>query len=363
MKVGKTKKEEKKQNSDLGIIVEILKRKGLVAFASLGLLVSIIIMGTTAWYTKINDVSGITLNVAQFDFKADFTTEEFMLNAANYFATENNLCAPGTVGVIPIVLTTSGDTAVTYSLGIDTSEMADEFKARIRFFYVDKESEKQVSLNEGDAISYTFNKDSGSPASGAPGSVTEYVYWEWVYELSEDKFYDYINKKWILTNPVTGEHYYETVKSDGTVENPTTSVTLSSLYVYNNIDEAGQPNYQKAYASTKAAVEAFNDFDYKVGTGVFDKEFTSSGPALDGGEYKKEEKYMSTSSITYDTDGHAVEYDQKNTTVSAVQFAMQSKIMITGAQANPSEETELILGTGRTKYKPISEIMSGVNNQ
>ena len=83
MKVEKTKKEEKKQNSDLGIIVEILKRKGLVAFASLGLLVSIIIMGTTAWYTKINDVSGITLNVAQFDFKADFTTEEFMLNAAN----------------------------------------------------------------------------------------------------------------------------------------------------------------------------------------------------------------------------------------------------------------------------------------
>ena len=167
---------------------KLAKRKGLTALAALLLLVAVAVIGTLAWYTRISQVTGMTMKAAQFDFNANKSQEDFILDVNAYTNIDNHLAAPGTGGVIPIrveAADTQGNPSeidADYTISIDFSDMADEFQNRIRFFYYTADgAEHQLSPKDTTA--------------GIQGTLTrgqakyEYIYWEWVYKLDGSGWY------------------------------------------------------------------------------------------------------------------------------------------------------------------------------
>jgi len=324
-------KEKIKDNS---VLMGVLKRKGLVLFATLGLLVSLLVAGTAAWYTRVSKVTGLTLDVAQYDFNANYTSEEFILNTADYVATAERMCAPGTIGVIPIKVTNQGATAVNYTFAINTSGMAEEFKRRLRFFYFNQ-SGTEITINEDTAINGTL--DAGS------GEKEEYIYWEWVYDLNEKTYYDFINRRWVVNGFSTGNGKANTVTTYGR-----DVYTMAELYT----NARGQDILGTVYSSTRAAIDAHDEFDTQVGLQKLNEVFTSA--AVSGKTYTMIEN-ISATSIRFNGDETGDPYTYE-TSVSAIQKAMEATITITGAQANPTAMTTGAVTTGTTKYISISAI-------
>lgn len=149
-------------------------KKGAMLGLSLLLLTAAAIYLTTAWYTKMVSVSGVEFKAAQWDFTANHTVDDMVINVYEYASLNEKLAAPGTAGWIPITLgATESDTDINFQISVDKSSMSEEFQARISFYYKNAAGERQEL---GSAEQFL----SGVIPHG--GQTTANIYWEWLYE-------------------------------------------------------------------------------------------------------------------------------------------------------------------------------------
>jgi len=320
-----------------------MKKRALLALASLGILVTVLIYGTIAWYTTISNVTGLTMDAAKFDFKVNDQGEAFLLDVFQYqnvLRPDNRgLAAPGTGGVIPIEVTTTEQSEVgaTYAINIDFSRIAPEFKERLRFYYFDKSNKKHY-----------LTGDSNSDLIGtlaAKETVTEYVYWEWLYTADVSA---------ILEAPVGGSwtsYKYLDEMSNGDILDAVdawkTAGTSSAQYAemtargaFTHLDPA---NFGTFFSGCKSGeqmreriesadwFEAHDAFDTQIGFGELDQEF----PSDNGITYK-----AGTMKLADGTEMQVLAYQQ----------AMMVDLLVSGAQAVPVygiPETAISKGTSQ----------------
>lgn len=302
--LGKKKPRMKPEATGQTELSAVLWRKGLALIVSFSLLVILIVAGTVAWYTRITNVTGITMDVAKFDFTADYVSDDFIVDVTDYMGVENGKAAPGTSGMIPILVSAEdSEVDVKYSLNIDVSKMAPDFRRRIRYFYY------YIPEGSDTAQEVTIQKDSleigGTLAKGT--CCYEYIYWEWVYTLSKDCYYNTSTDKW--------------VKGEG-----------------GKFDDE--------------AVNEFDAFDTKLGLGEFDVDFQDS----DGIWWHETEETVEV------VDGPPAENEQTEPTtvkrkIKAYQKAMETKLMISGAQAKPEKGENAGSGSGVTGLVPGMTVM------
>ena len=331
--------------SSLTVFRSKLRRRGLALGAALALLVGVLIAGTVAWYTQLSNITGMTMNAAKIDIRANYVADTVIINAGDYLNVSEKKAAPGTKGVIPIQLDAEGsEVAVDYTVSLNFSAMADEFKNRIRFYY----------YKEVDGTTYEVTVDpatAAATASAISGNVAlgvvnyEYIYWEWVYELDDD---------WFCSD---GVWYYKGVDTSGPQRVnykmvPKTTVSLADrpgigtpagLFdaLYSNTpyspgnpedpenfppDEEYDENDPNATPRSKA-IDAFDEFDSLIGTGEADEELTA---------------HLNGEATTYQHNDEAEERTVPK--LKAYQQAMLVKLYVTGAQATPITE-EITLGT------------------
>ena len=243
-----------------------LTRKSILLIATGALLLVLLVVGAAAWYTRLTTVNKLTLDAANFDFKANYTDEDFIIYASDYINLEEKLAAPGTIGVVPLLVSAQdSDVDVQYTIKVDCSGMDSEFRRRIRYFYFDKDGNEKTFDGT--------NCISGTIARGTHEPQYEYVYWEWVYELSPESYYLPDQNQWKFNN----EAEYPYIASDS---------------------------------------EAFDRFDTSIGEGDFDDRYVSP----DGSVYEKisQERPDGTTYVLY-----------------AYQGAMEAQIKVSGAQATP----------------------------
>ena len=158
------------------IITKALRTKLILLIISILLLAAVAIYATTAWFTKMVSVSGMEFSVAKWDFTANQTLEDMVINIYEYASLNHNLAAPGTAGYIPIQLSaTKSDTDVDYYITVDKSSMSEEFQDRLFFYFLDSDGNRHDFENEGNDLS-------GTLARGT--TTTVIIYWEWIYELT-----------------------------------------------------------------------------------------------------------------------------------------------------------------------------------
>lgn len=292
-----------------------LKRKGLATLGALFLLVSVIIIGTVAWYTRVSNVTGMTMDVAKFDFNANYTGSDdgFTINVGGYLTSTlaEGKAAPGTKGVIPIRMSSGkSETAVKYSLNLDFAEMADEFQNRLRFYYYINTGTAENPVYELHVIDPATATETSSAitgmlaASGETGDTKyEYIYWEWMYELDDEWFAD--GGKWYHKADGASERY----SFDGSTDKTGRQV-FDALYP-DEIPEGATENKRTA------AIDAFDEFDTNIGLG----------------------KCNAQIKCHYAGDPRTVEAETDEetgaVTLKAYQVAMTLKLHVTGAQAQP----------------------------
>ena len=272
-----------------------LKGKALILLATGALLVVLLIAGTAAWWTRVSLVNQMTMKAANFDFKSNYSDASFIIQAKdfiNIFDDENQKAAPGTAGVIPIVINApDSDIEVAYSININTDSMDDAFKRRLRFFRI-KSNEKGEPVDEGgnvivDAqgkllpgktpVEFTLTPNDPIKGTVEPNEENiEYIYWEWVYDLNNKIYYK--NNKWYIGD--------------------------TSQFKYTDADK-----------------EAFDALDTGIATHKYDDTFPKTG----GGNYEREEITI------YKSDGSQIKMD-----ILAYQKAMQTKLDVTGVAAEPN---------------------------
>ena len=304
--------------SSLTIFRSKLRRRGLALGAALALLVGVLIAGTVAWYTQLSNITGMTMNAAKIDIRANYVADTVIINAGDYLNVSENKAAPGTKGVIPIRLDAEGsEVDVDYTVSLNFSSMADEFKNRIRFYYY-KEVDGttyEVTVDPATAAA-TASAISGKVALGAVNY--EYIYWEWVYELDDDWFCS--DGVWYYKGmPAAGDPQRTNVdlepksSSDGaSAFNDTYSTTK-----FANDDPAFEPDSPDDTPRSRA-MDAFDEFDSLIGTGEADEELTA---------------HLNGEATTYQYNAEAEEGTVPN--LKAYQQAMLVKLYVTGAQATP----------------------------
>ena len=275
-----------------------VKRRALVMIGSLGLLVAVIVVGSVAWFTRVSNTTGMTMDVAEFDLRANSVTEDFIINVSDYLTSTDNKAAPGVKGVIPVIVSAdNSQTDVTYSMTLDFSNMADEFKQRLRFYYYDTNGVEHTfnpSKNNITYIQATVKRGEGVTPN--PNKNREYIYWEWIYELdnSEGWFYDTTVNVW--KNKSSDSWQFSYLYGDGT-----------------NAGENGLTLQQNK--------DAFDAFDTQIGLGKANASMTGH---LDG----TEEEFIADENAN-GTAGYLYAY----------QKAMYVKITISGANAEPKSGT------------------------
>ena len=308
------KTEEEEKRSKGAVIGLSLKRKTLLLGVTFVLLIALIVAGTAAWYTRVSNVSGITMKVAEFDFNANFQSDDFQVNAFDFAAVDDFKAAPGAGGVIPIEVNASESAVdVDYSIALNFSDMAPEFKKRIRFFYYTDEN--------GDNILEEHTINPSDPNAGihgrmpSKGEKIEYLYWEWVYDLNPTMYYDVSKDVWT-----------------------TNAALFTSKVVTNQVD----PISGVEIKTTADAINSHDEIDTKIGFGEYDKVFTSSGIDPQTGTSPRVYTEKSTTMSTIKMDPVTklpIKWDQsENVTISAIQQAMEVRILITGGQAKPMYE-------------------------
>ena len=270
-------------------------RKGVILLASFSLLMVLVVVGVVAWYTQITNVTGVTLDVAKFDFNADYVTEDFIVQVSDYLNTASGKALPGTGGLIPVrVSQQNSEAEADYTMTISTGTMAPEFRQRIRFFY--------YTVIDGVTTEVTI-QDGSAPITGHLNSNQtkyEYIYWEWVYDLNNTLFFDTTDNTW---------------KSDS------------------------------SRTFTDEEINAYDKIDTDVCLGEYDDSFTSSN----GVTYEAMEDWT----VTKVVNGVSTEITIGK---KAYQAAMEVKLNINGTQAVPVASGELPANptTGMTVLKPTA---------
>ncbi len=140
-------KERKQNNSVITLTQMSTMKKKMILAGSSALLVILLVIGIAfAWYTRLVNVTGMTFDVAEFDVNATYVTDSVIINPYTYSEVEEQLSAPGVMGVIPVKVytTESNEVEVSYSLNIDNTTMATEFLDKIQFFYFIEEDGENV---------------------------------------------------------------------------------------------------------------------------------------------------------------------------------------------------------------------------
>ena len=309
--------------SSLTVFRSKLRRRGLALGAALALLVGVLIAGTVAWYTQLSNITGMTMNAAKIDIRANYVADTVIINAGDYLNVSGNKAAPGTKGVIPIRLDAGGsEVAVDYTVSLNFSAMADEFKNRIRFYYY-KEVDGttyEVTVDPATAAA-TASAISGKVALGAVNY--EYIYWEWVYELDDDWFCS--DGVWYYRGtPAAGDPRRVNVsleEKDPDVGEANFNSTYSTM-TYAENDDMFNPDSPDDTPRSRA-MDAFDEFDSLIGTGEADKELKAH---LNGEE------------TTYQYNDNAEAEAGPVPKLKAYQQAMLVKLYVTGAQATPITE-------------------------
>lgn len=337
-----------------------MKKKALLTLASLGLLTTVLIYATIAWYTNIANVTGFTFDVATFDFRVNYAPDNFVIQVDDYLNVDTDKAAPGTGGVIPIRVSTTGEAGATYAINLDFSKMAPEFKDRIRFTYYTKDGagnyeEHILDENAGDIT--------GTIASN--GSITEYIYWEWIYTADITP---------ILVAPYDNGDGIEWTNfkcmDDMTYGEIKRAVTNWDSYMNNSSNAAVQEQYAKLkslghmeHMDPKSGSATDTNFSTLLGlSGRALKEkietvYLDAHDAFDTdlalGKYNTE--FTSSSGTRYTTKQTTVDNGSGGTreiTLAAYQAAMEVTLMVSGAQAMPVQDdgTETWSTQGTTEY-------------
>ena len=324
-------REEQDQNSAESLVIfrSKLKRRGLALGAALALLIGVLVAGTVAWYTQLSNITGMTLNAAKIDIRANYASNTVIINANEYLNVDNNKAAPGTKGVIPLRVDAEGsETAVDYSISLNFSSMADEFKNRIRFYYYKTENgtTSEVTIDPATAAA-TDSAIFGEVAK--QGVNFEYIYWEWVYELDDDWFCS--NGVWYYKGtPAAGDPTRKNVKGEEKLSSVGTE-TFAGLYSTEPLTASSTDTPRSK------AIDEFDEFDSLIGTGQVDEKMTAH---LNGEEF------------SYQYDAGAAVGTVPN--LKAYQQAMLVKLYVTGAQATPVTTAGPSTGNGKTGTVYIS---------
>lgn len=343
-----------------------MKKKALLTLASFGLLVMVAMYATIAWYTNIANVTGLTFDVADFNFKVNYAADNFIIQLDDYLNVTDDKAAPGTGGVIPIQVQAEGAVGATYAINLDLTNMAPEFQDRIRFFYYTKDA-------DGNYVEHLLGGDTADITGTivSSGSQTEYIYWEWIYtaditpiliapyedngilrwtneECMDDMTYEEIKravKNWNQylngdnNEAVTAK--YNELKALGHMEHMdpmddggAADTTFESLLQYSGraLKEAIETEY----------LDEHDEFDTELAFGLYDTEFVSEN----GKTYKPVAKKV-------DGSGGITSVELK-----AYQAAMEVTLMVSGAQAMPLRDngSNSWATQGTTEYVPATEL-------
>lgn len=325
-----------------------MKKKALLMLASLGLLTTVLIYGTIAWYTNIANVTGLTFDVAEFDFQVNYKPDHFVIQLDNYTNVSIDKAAPGTGGVIPVRVSATGDVGATYAINLDFSEMAPEFKERIRFYYYDKDGKEWL-------IDENTQDITGTIASN--GSVTEFIYWEWIYTADITPIliapYGENGNQWTsykCMDDMTYAQIEQAVENWDKYLNDDANSTVVTKY--NELAALGHmdhmdpksgstvdTNFQTLVTKVnngsltgralkeeieKLYLDAHDKFDTELALGEYDSEFFNKG---------NNKTYNAGKTTVEDGQGGTKEVD-----LLAYQKAMTVTLMVSGAQAMPEKQ-------------------------
>ena len=325
LRIKKSQQNTEQESSKKNLKLLALKKKGLVLVASLALLVAVLIAGTVAWYTRVSNVTALNMNVAKFDFNANYAYKDFDVNVDEFKNITEGMAAPGSRGVVPLkIMATASDVDVTYSIGLNFTEMDDRFKERIRFYWFSKDASGNPKMHVIDPATsvQTDNYIKGIIAAGNNPSTPaekkynyEFIYWEWIYDLSEET--DWFNYRGYWYNKNDSVTQYDGDTGRGF------SGKKTGKDVFDNIAYPDGTRQEK--------IDQFDEFDTDLGTGKFDEMFTA---ILNGTQESEPRK--------------AKHKDPDDTTSEITQYAYQSvmytKFYLSGGEAHPVKEEEIEAG-------------------
>lgn len=378
---------EIKQNNSVKTLTQMstMKKKMILAGVSALLVIFLVIGIAFAWYTRLVNVTGMTFDVAEFDVNATYVTDSVIINPYTYSEVDEQLSAPGVMGVIPVKVytTETNEVEISYSLNIDNATMATEFLDKIQFFYFVEEDGEYVKYYLG------YGEEDITGTLTSTEEITEYIYWEWIYEadmstilispiLNESNVWNGEYREFSTLSQMSNEEIYTAIYSWRTyssnnsaediatlnekyeeisqncifdVRDASTSSTVINLYNGYYTSVAANDTYNaKAYsyasgnkvacgANIRYYIECYSasyDWDYidtQVAIGAWDDTMTSSN----GTTYIKEtEKFEDGTESTY----------------LAYQVAMQVSLKMIGVQAEPilDSDTASTSGGGTTVY-------------
>lgn len=179
-------------------------RKKLLLMVSAGLMLLVVLVALgIAWYTRVGNVYSITFEVADYDLAVNRNVDDkFLLNVYEYAEVTNKKMAPGTIGWLPLEISTEySKVDVAYSIFIE-SQMATTIRKHFRFFVLKEtaattaDSEKIETYHYGDAVAQDqLSKYDlevlNSPDDVIQGSMkagskeTLCIYWEWYLDAED----------------------------------------------------------------------------------------------------------------------------------------------------------------------------------
>lgn len=347
--------ERKKLNnsSEVTVAKQNMRRHAAVAGVSLVLIVALILGGTVAWYTRLVNVTGMTFEVAAFDINASYVEGSFIINPNDYTEIADGKAAPGSMGYIPVEITSSAsnEVAVEYTLNVNDTAMAPEFSERIRFYYYTLENGEYVEHDLG------FGEEDIRGTLPVGGSaVTEYIYWEWEYTADISALLTAGNVT-SLSDMTNTEIY--TAWNDGGRNNwsdSTSQTVLNALYngtattatttIPSGVEDGDDVTVETTYpavsnsdSDTQKKQRGANMRDYIENHYMYQWDYVDTQVAL--GYW--DESFTSTNEITYEKTEVEVSDGTTTTTetYTAYQMAMQVTLSMVGAQAEPIEQEDV----------------------
>lgn len=340
-----------------------MKKRALLLLASLGVLVTVLVYGTIAWYTNISNVAGMTFDVAEFEFKTNYAGENFLIQVDDYLTSNADKAAPGTGGVIPIRVSVKGDSGAAYAINLDFTGMEEEFKERIRFFYYVLEDGKYVEkLLDGETEDIVGTIKAGN--NGVESAVTEYIYWEWIYtaditpilvsprmvdgqiiftedfEHMDEMTYDEIRRavdNWVTylgAGNATVQAKYEELEALGHLE--LMDPKSADFRALTNGDPTGR---ELKTLIEETYLDEHDAFDTALAMGDYNANYTSR----DGSVYTEGTTTVVENGV------------EKEIPLLAYQQAMEVQLLVSGAQAAPLKkgEVESWGSEGTTEYLAV----------
>lgn len=247
------------------------------------LLVAIILLGCAllglsfAWYTKMTSASAVSFHLARWDFNAKVEIDSFEVDVYPYKTiTGKNLAAPGTEGILAIELgALESDTDVAYSMFIDKSTMADEFKRRIFFFVNEKDGEGNVTVRD---LSSSEDLLEGTITAGSETEVE--ICWRWVYDYDEflerqspDEF-----KVLTVLKSLSDTDFDLLITNNSPAALDSITISEEDAKILDDFFKGSRNyNFKKYWNDYKDAYEAHDDFDTQVGehTALYEPQMTA----------------------------------------------------------------------------------------